>query len=54
MPEDVYTSGVDWDGRQCRAINLVWPGNGSEGLGKIALDKKTSVGDLSTESRARM
>lgn len=44
IPEDVYTSG----GKQCRAINLAWHG---EGLGKIARDKKIdiflSVGDLS-------
>lgn len=39
-PEDVYTSGS----RQCRAINLAWR---SEDLGKIALDKKMSVSDLS-------
>lgn len=42
MPEDVYTSGADWDGRQCRAINLAGPdGGGGEGLGKITSDKKT-------------
>jgi len=45
MSKDVYTSGS----RQCWAINLVWC---SEDLGKITLDKKTSVGDLSSYTNA--
>lgn len=58
-------AGVDWNGRQCRAINSRTgaaekgggekrgSGGGDEGLGKIALDKKTSVGDLSSGARER-